>query len=79
MSTEDGIRGTYYKRKPRRKRGVRTSKENSDRVGARSVALPDGIEDFDWEPGQPIENDGTGTVTNRSGGGRVVNIPDWDK
>jgi len=79
MSTEDGIRGTYYKRKPRRQRGRRTSRWNDEQVGPRSIAFPDGIEDFDWQAGQPIENDGTGTVTNRSGGGRVVNIPDWDK
>jgi len=74
---EYGIRGYYYKRRPLRGKS-RTSKENHDAVGPRQVALPDGVEDFDWTPG-PIENDGTGTVKNRSGGVRVVKIPEWDK
>ena len=48
------------------------------RVDSKSIVMPDGIEDFDWQR-KPIENDGTGTVTNRSGGARVVKIPNWDE
>ena len=72
------LRGTLYKRRPRRQRGVRTSAWNKSQVNSKGVAMPDGIEDFNWQS-SPIKNDGTGTVANRSGGVRIVRIPYWDE
>lgn len=70
-------RGRIYRPRPKRQKRV-ASRETIRKTGPQNIALPDGMEDFDWQPGQPIENDGTGTVANRSRRRRVVRIPDWD-